>query len=477
MELYYLVFDLGTGNSKISIVSSSGDIIGMKSLVNKYIKDNNYSDAQFFLPQEWEPKLLKSASELLNEFPDIKISAITASGARQSIVLYDDDGFAFLGLPNIDNRGREWMRQIENKPEIYKKTGKWVTEDFPAAKLMGFRKKYPKKNSIIKRITSLSEWIGAIFCDKIVIEPSQACETQLFDINKMEWSKKICNQYGINYNILPNIEVAGTNLGFIKPELKKRLSINYDIPFIVGGADTQLAVKSSNCSEGEIVFVSGTTSPIIRVEKTHLHDPKQRCWVDCDLGGENYLIETNPGVTGLNYQRFKQNFLTNYTYQELENLYRDKTNYSCTASFSSLLFSQQRSLKVGGFFIKSPLSPDINIIDLAWGVLCDIAFSIYEEYLSLCLLIPFEKTYIRCCGGGFQSNALCQLLADLTGKELILSNNYYQASILGCVKVCNAYYDLFQKSKNEFITYHPRKNDNLKKTYKEWSRNRKLLNP
>ena len=92
MELYYLVFDLGTGNSKISIVSSSGDIIGMKSLVNKYIKDNNYSDAQFFLPQEWEPKLLKSASELLNEFPDIKISAITASGARQSIVLYDDDG-------------------------------------------------------------------------------------------------------------------------------------------------------------------------------------------------------------------------------------------------------------------------------------------------------------------------------------------------------------------------------------------------
>ncbi|MDC7244086.1 MAG: FGGY family carbohydrate kinase, partial [Sphaerochaetaceae bacterium] len=217
MKLYYLVFDLGTGNSKVSIVSSCGDILGMKTWVNQYNKDDNYTDAQFFLPQEWEHKLLKITGELLKEFSDVKISAITSSGARQSIVLYDKKNYAFLGLPNIDNRGREWMKEIKNKPEIYKKTGKWVTEDFPAAKLMGLKKKYPEEYSRINKINSLSEWIGTIFCNEIVIEPSQACETQLFDITKNEWSKDICKEYDIAYKILPDIKISGTNLGLIKP--------------------------------------------------------------------------------------------------------------------------------------------------------------------------------------------------------------------------------------------------------------------
>lgn len=140
MDAYYLVFDMGTGNSKIAIVSSQGKIIGSRVIENHYYRDENYPDAQYFLPQEWETRLLWMAEELLREFSDIKIDAITASGARQSVVLYDAAHVACMGLPNIDNRGRQWMDEIGGKQEIYKRTGKWVTEDFIAAKLMGFKK-------------------------------------------------------------------------------------------------------------------------------------------------------------------------------------------------------------------------------------------------------------------------------------------------------------------------------------------------
>ncbi|ADK81506.1 FGGY-family carbohydrate kinase [Sediminispirochaeta smaragdinae] len=476
MDAYYLVFDMGTGNSKIAIVSSQGKIIGSRVIENHYYRDENYPDAQYFLPQEWETRLLWMAEELLREFSDIKIDAITASGARQSVVLYDAAHVACMGLPNIDNRGRQWMDEIGGKQEIYKRTGKWVTEDFIAAKLMGFKKKYPQDFSKISKITSLSEWIGEIFCGEIFIEPSQACETQLFDIIDMQWSERICKAYGIDPRILPEIQLSGSKLGSIKHSQLQRFSLGPDVVFIIGGADTQLAAKSSQCTDGDIVIISGTTSPVVRIHEEQYYDPDERCWVDCNIGGKNYLVETNPGVTGLNYQRFKEHFLSDYSYEELEKKYAEKTGFPCTASFTSLLFSRQKSLKMGGFVMKSPFSADCDITDLAWGLLSDTACAIYNQYLSLCNMIPFERDYIRCCGGGFRSPTLCQFLADLTEKDIILLGDYSQASIIGCADVCNEYFASSRSTEDSCITYQPKVRKGIQQYYEDWNKNRLMLN-
>ena len=208
METNYLVVDMGTGNSRIGLVSADGTIWGIRNYENQYYKDKQYEDAQYFLPEEWEQNLLGGCKELLEEFPDHPVRAITSSGARESIVLYNKEGKAYLGLPNIDNRGRAWMAEIEDCTFIYEKTGRWVTEDFPAAKLMGYRKKYPEEFESIAKITSLSEWIGEMFTGKLVIEPSQACETQLFDIEEKDWSERLCKDYGISMDILPETALA-----------------------------------------------------------------------------------------------------------------------------------------------------------------------------------------------------------------------------------------------------------------------------
>ena len=61
----------------------------------------------------------------------------------------------------------------------------------------------------------------------------------------------------------------------------------------------------------------------------------------------------NPGVTGLNYQRVKDRLCADIPYERLEEIYREKTSFACTASFSSLLFYQRRSLRRGGFFMRA----------------------------------------------------------------------------------------------------------------------------
>ena len=109
---HYLLVDLGTGNSRVALVDANGTILGLRTYTNVYHRDSAYEDAQYFLPEEWAPLLLQGCRELCGEHPDVRIDAISAAGARQSFVLLNHAEEAFLGLPNIDNRGRDYMARV-----------------------------------------------------------------------------------------------------------------------------------------------------------------------------------------------------------------------------------------------------------------------------------------------------------------------------------------------------------------------------
>ena len=130
---YDLLIDLGISSTHAALVDISGSILSMRSFPNRYYRDEAYPDAQFFLPQEWQSEILRLCLDLHAKHPDIQIRCVSAAGARQSIVLLDAAGKPFYGLPNIDNRGREFMGDIGQQDLIYRRSGKWVTEDFPAA--------------------------------------------------------------------------------------------------------------------------------------------------------------------------------------------------------------------------------------------------------------------------------------------------------------------------------------------------------
>ena len=480
MERYYLIVDIGTGNSRVALTTSTGKIIEVDSFENIYKKDDLYEDAQYFDPSEWRKRIMESCKKVIDAHKDIKISGISSSGARETIICYDEFGNDFLGLPNIDNRGAKWMDEIPEKAYVYEKTGRWCTEDFPAAKLMGFRKMHKEEFFKIKKFTSLSEWVGEIFTDRVVIEPSMACETQLYDIDEMKWSEKIAGFFKIPIEICPDVMNAGESLGKISKKISEVLSINPDAEFIIGGADTQLAAKAMNVKVGDICICSGTTSPVVTILDHKFYDDKERCWTDLNLGGKTYQVETNPGVTGNNFQRFKKVMLPNTSYTEIDENLAQKKDFICTASFSSLNFTQRKSLKKGGFVMRAPFPQNMDLYDYALAVLSDIACSIYVQYNNLNEMVPNSNNYILGCGGGFQSKYLCHAIADLTGKELRMYEGFNQATVLGCVKLCNEYYGIDNKeSTSEPLVYRPSGNSEslIERYFHEWRTNRNILNP
>ena len=472
----YLMVDLGTGNSRVALVSSVGKIIDLISFENTYYPDHLYADARYFDPDEWQMRILSASKTMLERHRDVWVNAISAAGARETIVLIDKAGKAFYSLPNIDYRGQEYLNEIPNHQSIYRKSGKWVTEDFDASKLYGLRKKRPELYGRIDKITSLSEWIGQIFTGQVFCEPSQACETQLYDIHNHRWSSTLCKVYDIDMSILPQLRNAGDAIPIL-PKYKEMLRMTDDAVFIVGGADTQIGVMQTGITNGQIAVVSGTTSPVVTLTDTAVYDEKQRVWVDSGLGGENYAIETNPGVTGLNYQKFVARVCSSMGYAALEKAYAEKASFSCTAAFSSLLFHEQRGLRKGGFFTRSPMGDGMDMVDMAWAVLADIACSIHEQAVNLQELTGNHPNEIFGCGGGFQRPTLCQMLSDLCGVDVVLRGGFDQATLMGLLAVCNATMgEPSYEPSDQMIRYQPRKNQLIHEYQPVWKENRNRSN-
>ena len=238
---HYLMVDLGTGNSRVALVDSDGGILGLRTYTNVYHRDSAYEDGQYFLPEDWAALLLQGCRELCREHPDVQVNAVSAAGARQSFVLLDGNGRAFLGLPNIDNRGRAYMAQVPEHDEIYRLSGKWATEDFGAAKLLGLRMQHPEQYEAVESVLSLSEWIAWIFTGRKVMEYTQACESQLYDIGQRSWSQTLCSFYGLRPEFLPPLQAAGTAVGPILDTYRRELGMAKDAVFVLGGADRPAA--------------------------------------------------------------------------------------------------------------------------------------------------------------------------------------------------------------------------------------------
>lgn len=427
MKEGYLVFDLGTGNSRVALGDEVGNIFAIRQFENVYHQENNNPDAKYFIPKEWFQKILKETKLLLSNYPQYTIRAVTATSAREGIVLIDQMGSAFMGLPNIDKRGNERIKEYQQySKNVYKLSGHWLDPLFSVLKLLTYQELYLGEDRKISGFTSISEWIGYELTGKLGIATSQACETQLFNTKEFRWSEELIEIFGVDKKILPELYDAGEVLGNIGKE---------NIPFIVCGADTQMAVKGVSAQQGDVVIVSGTTSPIVAVTENYLYDEKERCWIDCIRKG-NWLIETNAGTTGMNLQTYKKKFLEDKSYGEIEQQIEEKEDYKCIASFGTKYFPEKKTVKQGGIFSSAPLSGELDRIDVVNAIMADIACGITLHYNELKKINPHDKEYIIGCGGGFKSQILGKRIASLIQKEIRLPLHYDQASIYGCIKIC-----------------------------------------
>ncbi len=137
MQKGYLIADVGTGNTRVGLTTLEGDVVAVETCDTLYYENELYPDNQAFDPLVMWSNLERLTKKVLERAGEYQVTAITATSQREGIVLMDKDGNPFLGLPNIDLRGREWEAAIPDREHIYGLTGRWVNTIFSALKLEG----------------------------------------------------------------------------------------------------------------------------------------------------------------------------------------------------------------------------------------------------------------------------------------------------------------------------------------------------
>lgn len=476
MEKGYLIIDIGTGNARVAVVGVDGTLISLQTTDVQYNKDTSFPDAVSFDTKVMLNNIQQLINKVLSESVGVEIKAILSTSQREGIILFDNEGQALIGLPNVDNRGREWEKDITEFDLVYQKTGRWPTTVFSALKLKGVKERQPELWNQINTFTSISDWIGYEFTNKMVYEASQATETLLFDVEKNTWSPELCELFEVKYEWLPEVKQSGSILGIVGREGSKKFNVKEGIPFIIGGADTQLAVKNAQPELDDIVIVSGTTTPIVKVVSDYLVDEEARCWVNRHVNKDEFIIETNAGVSGLNYQRLKKVFFPDKSYEQIEDEVLALEDPKTIASFGTLVFDKNLPLLKGGFYMDAPVHHELTSADFVFGILFDIASSIRYNFDVLIDISPSSKDYVYGCGGGFKGKVLPQLLADLLNKKVIVKEGFSQASMLGGVIICNDALGEPNKEKEIVKVFNPSGDARYQELYKKWYQYRNDIN-
>jgi len=358
---------------------------------------------------------------------------------------------------------------------VYQITGRYPTSLFSAFKLVGLREVYPAIFNDIACFMSISDWVQYKFSGICGYEHSQASETLLYDVARKNWSQELFAQFNLPTAIVPPLKEAGSILGDILPDLAVKMGINAGAKVIVGGGDTQLAIKSIAPSANDVVIVSGTTTPIIKIVEDYVLDSDRRTWTSRHVEADEFILEANAGVTGLNYQRLKEIFYPNEGYDIIEKELEKVTYSQCVASLGSLIADEDKPLTKGGFIFNAPVSHQLTRGSFVFAILWDIACSIYENYKFLCAVSPHNESYIWACGGGMESRKLRQFIANLFGKSIKIRDTFRQASVLGGVLVCNEALGLENFEPVLLDEVEPQNHEQFEQLYLEWKNARRTF--
>ncbi|GAB3662574.1 FGGY-family carbohydrate kinase [Echinicola sediminis] len=435
----FMVIDVGTGNVRVAIVSKAGDLLGIERDNMVYHKDSAYPEALYFSPNVIWAKIIDLIRKINFTISEkVEIIGVTASSQREGIVLLDDNGDAVIGFPNHDHRGREWENLVIQPQRVYELTGRRPSSLFSALKLVGTRERRSDVFQKTSSFTSISDWVQYQCSGVLGYEHAQASETLLYDVVSKSWSGELCNMFRLDPELLPPLHDSGTILGPVSSKFIEESGLPGHARVVVGGADTQLAIKSTGPSVGDIILVGGTTTPVVKITKNYLLDNKQRTWTGRHVEQNQFVLETNAGVTGLNFQRLKEAFYPNEGYEvvqeEVEAALEEGTVVN--AVLGSLVAGEDNPITRGGFFFDVPVVTELTRGDFMCASLLDITCSIKENFDVLTELEQYDKDYVWACGGGFQSEVMRTLLSGLLGKKIRLREGYSQASVMGAWLIC-----------------------------------------
>ena len=152
------------------------------------------------------------------------------------------------------------------KEKLYGITGIQFMELNTLFQLISLKKYRPWMLERADKILFMPDLFGYMLTGKMCAEYSIASTSQLIDLDNRTWSKEILDAFGIKESIFAPLVQPGTVLGELSKEICEECGVD-PVPVIsVCGHDTQSAITSVPCEDGDFAFLSSGTWSLFGTE-------------------------------------------------------------------------------------------------------------------------------------------------------------------------------------------------------------------
>lgn len=420
----YLAIDLGTTgcrsilfDSKLRQISDCYEEYGLITPKEKWVEQD--ADLWWTLTLKTAKSAIRKATVAAEEIRGISVSS-------QGITLVPvDENLNPLcyALSWLDMRAEQQKERIEKdfgQRRMFSLTGKSIDAAYFLPKVLWLREERTKIYEKAWKFLMPMDFLVAKLTGKCVTDHSMASGTLLYDIKNKVWSKELLDRYGIEEDRLPRLQWSGEPAGTLLPEVARELGLSEDCTVAVGAQDQRCASLAAGLKKGVVTVSLGTAGSICKYWE------EARTDIDTRIGWSAYVNENtwvtegvvNTAAACLRWVRDEMFPGNGY----------DRINEEASAAMergSGLMFypylgggsSPDYYSDAEGCFYGASLATKRG--DFALAVMEGIAFQIriileamgaYEDVSSLVLF-----------GGGAKSALWCQIIADVTGVEILVS--------------------------------------------------------
>lgn len=257
MKKYVLALDQGTTSSRTIVFNKKGEIVAK----GQYEFEQIYPKSGWVEHNPYEildSQLRSVSSALFNGGIDPKeIAAIGITNQRETTILWDKE----TGKPVYNaivwqcRRTAPICENLKAKGlEGYVKehTGLLIDAYFSATKIKWILDNVPEARTLASEnrllFGTVETWLIWNLTGKQahITDYSNAARTMLFDIEKLCWDEKLCNELGIPMNILPEVRECSSVYGYVSEDVPGLKSLA-GIPVSGAIGDQQAALFGQAC--------------------------------------------------------------------------------------------------------------------------------------------------------------------------------------------------------------------------------------
>jgi len=391
-------------------------------------------------PGDWWASASKVLQTISSQVDPVIIKGIAVSNQRETFVPLKEDGSCLRpAIVWLDERCKDdvvCFADIIGHENIHRITGKPVDYAPVVYRLAWMQKNESGLFKQINKVCDVHTYLVWKLTDLFNTSWASADPLGLFDLENKEWSIPVLSALGLTKDQLPRTFCPGTILGTISKQAGNITGLLPGTPVIAGGGDGQAAGLGVDALSSDRTYLNLGTAVVAGVYGTkYMTDLAFRTLSSCSDKGYYYECSLRAGTFALDW--FIRNIL-NINTADAPDIYNqlEQEAQSIPAGSHKLLhlpylcgvMNPYWDINARGVFIG--LSSSHTRGHMYRSILEGIGFELFLSLSRVETTINKKIRDLAVIGGGAASGLWCQIIADITGKNICFPHNT-EASCLG----------------------------------------------